>query len=196
MPPIAQRTPMDDDASDPDANLYKVDTVPPPAGEGDAYSAPTRVGSMARDAIDQIFERTRENASDTSDVERAYAAISQASGIRPTPSFGGPRRESTGEIVSLWDRDDDEQLEATALSDRMQAALALEKIPGPPALPTLAERACITLPATPHARSASVDEPTRMAPRRRWMELAGVSVLAALVTGVLLYLLFTMTMIR
>lgn len=192
MPPIAQRTLIDDDASDPDANLYKVDTVPPPAGEGDAYSAPTRVGSMARDAIDQIFERTREDASD---VERAYATISQASGIRPTPSFGGPRRESNGEIVSLWDRDDDEHLEATALSDRMQAALALEKIPGPPALPTLAERACITLPATPHARPTSVDAVTKMPPRRRWMELAGVSVLAALVTGVILYLLFTKMMI-
>ena len=33
--------------SDDDEKLFKVDTVPPPAGEDDAYGAPTKVGPMA-----------------------------------------------------------------------------------------------------------------------------------------------------
>ncbi len=131
---------MDDDASDPDANLYKVDTVPPPlAGEGDAYSARRRGGGgggggggvarWPRMPSSKSFERTREEASD---VEQAYATISASFGHSPHALVRRSAEESNGEIVSLWDRDDDDHLEATALSDRMQAALALEKIPAPP----------------------------------------------------------------
>jgi hypothetical protein len=42
----------DEDASE---GIYKVDTIPPPAGEDDAYSAPTKVGPMARAAVAHLF---------------------------------------------------------------------------------------------------------------------------------------------
>ena len=34
--------------------LYRADTVPPPDGESDAYSAPTRVGTMPADLLDAM----------------------------------------------------------------------------------------------------------------------------------------------
>ena len=38
-----------------DPGIYKVDTVPPPAGEESAYDAVTRVGPMAKAAIQELF---------------------------------------------------------------------------------------------------------------------------------------------
>lgn len=42
------------DARDEDA-IFSVDTVPPPAGEDDAYSAATKVGPLARGYIDKLM---------------------------------------------------------------------------------------------------------------------------------------------
>jgi len=39
--------------------LYRVQTVPPPAGETDAYSAPTKVGPMASAVIGEIIEHAK-----------------------------------------------------------------------------------------------------------------------------------------
>jgi hypothetical protein len=39
------------------AEVYKVDTVPPPEGEDDAYSAPTRVGPMAEAAAQELMRQ-------------------------------------------------------------------------------------------------------------------------------------------
>ncbi|AKV03777.1 hypothetical protein AKJ09_10440 [Labilithrix luteola] len=189
---------MDDGSSDSEANLYRVDTTPPPPGEGDAYSAPTRVGTLAKSHIDQIFESARD---ERSDVEKAYAAISQASGIRPTPSLGGLRR-SASEVASLCDRDEDEPLEATVLSERMQAALnldphdsapalELERVPAPPALPTPIDRARITLPPARVSRATSASvTPTRSLRRNPILVASVVAALVATCTA--LYWLFTM----
>jgi hypothetical protein len=38
-----------------DEGIYKVDTVPPPAGEDDAYSAPTRIGVMASAIVGELL---------------------------------------------------------------------------------------------------------------------------------------------
>jgi hypothetical protein len=37
--------------------VYKVDTVPPPPGEDDAYSAPTRIGPMAEAAAQELMRQ-------------------------------------------------------------------------------------------------------------------------------------------
>ena len=34
--------------------IHRVDTVPPPVGEGDAYNAPTKVGPLSADVIDAM----------------------------------------------------------------------------------------------------------------------------------------------
>mgnify|MGYP001054524227 CR=1 FL=1 len=39
-----------------DGKIHKVDTVPPPAGESDAYNAPTRVGVISSDAWAELIE--------------------------------------------------------------------------------------------------------------------------------------------
>jgi hypothetical protein len=54
--------------------IYRVDTIPPPEGEDDAYSAPTRVGPMAAAAVEKMM----------ADAER-HAATPRPppSGVRP-----------------------------------------------------------------------------------------------------------------
>jgi hypothetical protein len=53
---VARETPMKDDVKDETA-LDRIDTVPPPAGEADPYSAPTRVGEMAASTIAAMMEQ-------------------------------------------------------------------------------------------------------------------------------------------
>jgi hypothetical protein len=50
----AARDLTDDSSADTDA-IYKCDTVPPPDGEDDAYSAPTRIWPMASAFIEQMM---------------------------------------------------------------------------------------------------------------------------------------------
>lgn len=45
---------MSDEKEDEQDALYRVDTVPPPAGEDDAYSAPTRIGELPDSVLEQM----------------------------------------------------------------------------------------------------------------------------------------------
>ncbi len=45
---------MADEEEKEDGAIYKVDTVPPPPGEDDAYSAPTRVGEMPPEVLEAM----------------------------------------------------------------------------------------------------------------------------------------------
>jgi hypothetical protein len=48
--------------SDNDEGIYKVDTVPPPQGEDDAYSAPTKVGVMASAIVGELLMQGQREA--------------------------------------------------------------------------------------------------------------------------------------
>ena len=42
-----------------DDGIYRVDTVPPPPGEGDAYNAPTRIGPMAGAIVEELLAQSK-----------------------------------------------------------------------------------------------------------------------------------------
>jgi hypothetical protein len=64
-------------SSNDDDGIYRVDTIPPPAGEDDAYSAPTRVGPMASAIVEEIIAQAKREAEEA-------AASSRPPGT-PTP---------------------------------------------------------------------------------------------------------------
>lgn len=65
----------DDDKKD--EAIYKVDTVPPPAGEDDAYSAPTRVGPMAAAVVEEMMVASVRKAAELTAVAEEKAAASK-----------------------------------------------------------------------------------------------------------------------
>jgi hypothetical protein len=67
----------DNVAEEEEAGIYRVDTVPPPAGESDAYSAPTRVGPMAASVVQEMLVAAERKAAELSG--RAATAAKSAS---------------------------------------------------------------------------------------------------------------------
>src|SRR4051794_20920636 len=57
---------MSDDEKPDEPGIYKVETVPPPAGEDDAYSAPTKVGPMADAAVRELMQAAERRAAELS----------------------------------------------------------------------------------------------------------------------------------
>lgn len=55
-----------------DNKIHKVDTVPPPAGESDAYNAPTRVGALDADTWAELMDAVQRR--EEADSARAEAA--------------------------------------------------------------------------------------------------------------------------
>lgn len=82
---------------DDDDSIHKVDTVPPPAGEEDAYSAPTRIGSMASAVVEEIFHAAKAGA-EADDLEatgshRTIVDVGVPASVPPPPrlpSFVAP----------------------------------------------------------------------------------------------------------
>lgn len=90
--------PKDDDEND----VYRVETVPPPPGEADAYSAPTKIGAMPAAVLDDMKK----------------AALSGAP-LKPTALPNqGPKpaaleiSESSGVITRIRHEEDDEPASA------------------------------------------------------------------------------------
>ncbi len=69
----------DDNNQHSEPAIHKVDTVPPPAGEDDAYSAPTRVGSMAAAAVEELMRQAEKTAG-----ERPRSAQSTTQSTAPS----------------------------------------------------------------------------------------------------------------
>jgi predicted component of type VI protein secretion system len=67
--------------SNDDDRIYKVDTVPPPDGEGDAYSAPTRVGPMAGAYVEELLAQSKR-----SEELEAKARAEKSTPPPPAPS--------------------------------------------------------------------------------------------------------------
>lgn len=74
---------------DDEGALYKVDTVPPPDGESDAYNAPTRIGPLAASVVAEMM----------SGAERAAFESNQAVAKAPKPK-GEPEPASARAAAS------------------------------------------------------------------------------------------------
>lgn len=71
--------------------VHKVDTVPPPPGEDDAYNAPTRIGPMAEVAVQEMMRQAR--AAEETAAQSARPPVSRpprAPSTKPPPP--SPRR--------------------------------------------------------------------------------------------------------
>jgi hypothetical protein len=75
--------------SDDDDNkqgIYKVDTVPPPAGDGDAYNAPTRVGPMAAAVVEEMMHAAERKAAELNLRSEEKRASKGSPASRPMPA--------------------------------------------------------------------------------------------------------------
>ena len=84
---------MSDD-DDKDASIYIVDTVPPPAGESDAYNAPTKVGPMAAAVVNEMMHAAEKKAAELS--ERAKARRADQSAVDGAREKAPPSKPTTG----------------------------------------------------------------------------------------------------
>ena len=64
--------------------IYKIDTVPPPDGEDDAYSAETKVGPLSRAMVKELMDAAESGAN-------TPVTIPPASGMRARPAKVVPR---------------------------------------------------------------------------------------------------------
>src|SRR6476620_10538220 len=64
-----------------EAQIYRVETVPPPAGESDAYNAPTKVGPMPAATIAAMMQETERHVAENN----ARAAKKVAAATAPIP---------------------------------------------------------------------------------------------------------------
>jgi hypothetical protein len=69
----------DDDAG----RVYKVETVPPPAGSGDAYSAPTKVGPMTPVLVQEMMHAAKAKAEAKAEAKKLAAASAAATARHP-----------------------------------------------------------------------------------------------------------------
>ena len=92
---MPKRMPSDDE-------IFKVDTVPPPAGEDDPYNSPTRVGPMESSVVDEMIHASERKASELAALAKvkqsdhknkvASSAEAPSSGLAPERAFPAPPR--------------------------------------------------------------------------------------------------------
>lgn len=96
--------------SNDDEGIYRVDTIPPPQGEGDAYSAPTKVGVLASAIVEELVAASQREA------------------------------EAKAQPADLTDKDEDNVGATRVVeSEKMVAALASKPSQPPPAAPAVAK---------------------------------------------------------
>ena len=80
---------MSDDEKEDGPAIYRVETIPPPDGEDDAYSAPTKVGPMADAAVRELMQAAERRAAELSarlaEKKAASAAAAKVASSLPTP---------------------------------------------------------------------------------------------------------------
>jgi hypothetical protein len=131
--------------SDPEEDkLYSVETVPPPAGENDAYNAPTRVGQMVTNTIAEMLLASGGPVSDPPGPPGRPASpgspLSTAPGPLSSPPVapeGGPRLNDPS-AVATGGGEDSRQSKASA-TDAPRASF--EPTPLTPATPPVFTRA-------------------------------------------------------
>ena len=136
-----------------DGKIFKVDTVPPPAGESDAYNAPTRVGSL--DAAEwQVLMDAAESRGHVEPASRhdrgELAPVSERGARAPEPRLQTseipPPPPSTVPCLDDDDDDDDDELAWSALGAAARAAV--EEV----------RRASAPVPSTPPPRPSAFPE--------------------------------------
>jgi hypothetical protein len=63
----------DEEKSDDEASIFKVDTVPPPDGDGDAYNAPTKVGPVSSEAWVELIRKADAEGERNAEADRQLA---------------------------------------------------------------------------------------------------------------------------
>jgi hypothetical protein len=86
-------------AEDDNDQVYKLDTVPPPEGETDAYNAPTRVGQMAASTIAEMLMNAGIEESAVDDAPPAAAPAPPAP-APPPPHVPAPATRSSAPPIS------------------------------------------------------------------------------------------------
>ncbi len=141
-----------------DGKIHKVDTVPPPAGESDAYNAPTRVGVISSDAWAELIE-----AAQRRDAEDAAKAKSAGQVATPAPSATRPPAQ-VSEVpptleelprVSSDDDDDAAWIDENLASEQIARAIAASI-----SQPTAALMEPPTAPPTPASAAPPSPAPT------------------------------------
>lgn len=82
-----------------EAKIHRADTIPPPDGEADPYSAPTKVGPLARAAMRAMMmteERPLESGALAGTLPSPYAELDESEHLDPHVLFddAGPCRQS------------------------------------------------------------------------------------------------------
>jgi hypothetical protein len=156
------------------------DTVPPPAGEDDAYSAPTRVGPMANAVVQEMMHAAALKAIELTQHADAKEARARATPPAPDappkapmrnsrpPPVPAPRKAETddyalddGDLVEdtapprVYDEEDDEDNAATLLSKSARApivsAAGAAQAPTPQASPVVDQSSVPTSAPPPFA---------------------------------------------
>jgi hypothetical protein len=147
-----------DDREEDEKEIFRVDTVPPPA-DGDAYSAPTKVGPVSQDAWKELIQKANAEGDRNEEAAASQRSPPSARGplskppssqsvlSRPPPSRPAPVEDIPRVYNDDGDGDDDEDAAATLLHPRSQpnpsapemAELPLTSAPPPPSVPSKRE---------------------------------------------------------
>lgn len=135
---------MADEKTDDEGSIFKVDTVPPPAGDGDAYNAPTKVGPVSAEAWVELIKQADATAKKAAEGQESLEdagphskpPISRQPGSVPKPTSGGATAASVaspttndapastphstepppGDIPRVYDNEDSDEHAATMLN--------------------------------------------------------------------------------
>ena len=119
------------DKSEP-GGVYKIETVPPPAGEDDAYSAPTKVGPMGDAFVKNLMKDAEQRSAELARKEKDAKAKADGpppskapakSGPVSAPPASAPVSAGGTALPKIYDDEDDDG--ATVLSPKAK----------PPAMP-------------------------------------------------------------
>jgi len=149
---------MSDDEKD--EAIFRLDTVPPPAGEDDAYSAPTRVGPMAAAVVEEMMVASVRKAAElnAAATEKAAAsekkAAAEADAQRRTPVSGGVAPTSKSSPVAAGALSESDLVPDPAPSSRAPSSPRAPVASRPPPVPQR--------PASPAAAAATAAPPPRM----------------------------------
>jgi hypothetical protein len=82
-----------------DGGIYKVDTVPPPDGEDDAYNAPTKVGVMAESVVQEIMHAAELKSAALREKESQRRAASAGAASGPAAPPAAPENATPRPVV-------------------------------------------------------------------------------------------------
>ena len=136
-------------SDDEEPKLYRVDTVPPPAGESDAYNAPTKVGPMAASVVAEMMKAAEKAAANVNAAAAAKVVTPEANIAATTKVKSFADRAVVSEIpppgdvprvydsrAEADDDDDDNEDAAATMVNSLSKPPAVDPLPPapPPAL--------------------------------------------------------------